>query len=88
MQDPAGTCQQVSLELSCPGMLPILLHMIKNDKTETVTLTIKKSSLKKLARALKEMNDGLDETYTVEQYLEHELNTNIDGLIEMLMSDY
>jgi hypothetical protein len=62
--------------------------MIKNDKTETVTLTIKKSSLKKLARALKEMNDGLDETYTVEQYLEHELNTNIDGLIEMLMSDY
>jgi hypothetical protein len=62
--------------------------MIKNDKTETVTLTLKKSALKKLTRALKEMNDSLDETYTVEQYLELELNKNTDAFIEMLMSDY
>lgn len=62
--------------------------MIKNDKTETVTLTIKKSALKKLARALKEMNEDLETTYTVQEYLEHELNKNTDVLIEMLMSDY
>jgi len=62
--------------------------MIKNDKTETVTLTLKKSALKKLARALKEMNDGLDTTYTVQEYLEHELNKNTDVFIEMLMADY
>lgn len=62
--------------------------MIKNDKTETVTLTINKSAIKKLTRALKEMNEALDDTYTLEQYLEHELNKNTDVLIEMLMSDY
>jgi hypothetical protein len=61
---------------------------MKNNKTETVTLTINKSALKKLACALKEMNQALDETYTLEQYLEHELNNNTDVLIEMLMSDY
>jgi len=78
--------RQNLLELSTSSLYT--LNMIKNDKTETITLTLKKSALKKLTKALNEMNEALDENYTVEQYLELELNKNTDAFIEMLMSDY
>lgn len=57
-------------------------------KTETITLQIKISALKKIKNALNEMNEQLDDTYTVREFLENELNNNTDAIIEMLMSDY
>lgn len=53
-------------------------------KIETFTLEINKKAVNKILKALKE----IDESQSIKQWLEQELNKNTDAIIEMLLSDY